>query len=42
VKALVAVEIYLNGTGLGVQLIELVKMRAPQINGCAYCLDSHS
>jgi AhpD family alkylhydroperoxidase len=23
-------------------LIELVKMRASQINGCAYCLDMHS
>jgi len=41
-KALVAVETYLNQTALGSQLIELVKMRASQINGCAYCLDSHS
>lgn len=41
-KALVAVETYLHGTTLGPQLIELVKMRASQINGCAYCLDSHS
>jgi AhpD family alkylhydroperoxidase len=23
-------------------LIELVKMRASQINGCTYCLDMHS
>jgi len=38
-KALVAVETYLHGTTLGPQLIELVKMRASQINGCAYCLD---
>src|SRR4029077_16068589 len=29
-------------TTLGAQLIELIKMRASQINGCAYCLDSHS
>jgi AhpD family alkylhydroperoxidase len=41
-KALVAVETYLHQTTLGAQLIELVKMRASQINGCAYCLDSHS
>ena len=41
-KALVAVETYLHQTALGSQLIELVKMRASQINGCAYCLDSHS
>jgi len=41
-KALIAVETYLHGTTLGPQLIELVKMRASQINGCAFCLDSHS
>ena len=23
-------------------LLELVKMRASQINGCAYCIDMHS
>jgi AhpD family alkylhydroperoxidase len=40
-KALIAVETYLHGTTLGPQLIELVKMRASQINGCAFCLDSH-
>jgi AhpD family alkylhydroperoxidase len=41
-KALITVETYLHGTTLGPQLIELVKMRASQINGCAYCLDVHS
>ena len=41
-QALVAVETYLHQTTLGSQLIELVKMRASQINGCAFCLDSHS
>lgn len=29
-------------SGLEHSLIELVKMRASQINGCAYCLDMHS
>jgi AhpD family alkylhydroperoxidase len=29
-------------SGLEQGLIELVKMRASQINGCAYCLDMHS
>src|SRR5258708_9670825 len=29
-------------SGLEPGLIELVKMRASQINGCAYCLDMHS
>jgi AhpD family alkylhydroperoxidase len=28
--------------GLESQLLELVKMRASQINGCAYCIDMHS
>ncbi len=29
-------------SGLDKTLIELVKMRASQINGCAFCLDMHS
>src|SRR5476651_2392851 len=29
-------------SGLEQGLIELVKMRASQINGCAYCLDMHA
>jgi AhpD family alkylhydroperoxidase len=29
-------------SGLDRPLIELVKMRASQINGCAYCIDMHS
>jgi len=41
-KALRDVEAYLHQSTLGPQLIELVKMRASQINGCAYCLDMHS
>ena len=40
--ALRAVEAYLRGCGLEHSLYELVKMRASQINGCAYCLDMHS
>jgi AhpD family alkylhydroperoxidase len=41
-KALVGVENYVRQSGLEQRLIELVKMRASQINGCAYCLDMHS
>jgi AhpD family alkylhydroperoxidase len=41
-KALQNVEVYLHQCGLDQRLIELVKMRASQINGCAYCLDMHS
>lgn len=29
-------------SGLEHSLIELVKMRASQVNGCAYCLDMHA
>lgn len=32
---------YLEGSGLEHSLLHLVRFRASQINGCAYCLDSH-
>lgn len=32
----------IRNSGLEQGLIELVKMRASQINGCAYCLDMHA
>ena len=32
----------MHQTTLGLQLFEPVKMRASQINGCAYCLDTDS
>ena len=35
-------EIHLRGCGLDPSLLELVKIRASQINGCAYCLDMHT
>lgn len=31
----------INNSGLEYSLLELVKMRASQLNGCAYCLDMH-
>lgn len=33
---------YVDGCGLEHSLLELVKTRASQINGCAYCLDMHT
>jgi AhpD family alkylhydroperoxidase len=33
---------YVEGCGLEHSLLELVKTRASQINGCAYCLDMHT
>jgi len=41
-KAMYALEQYLDGCGLELSLIHLMKMRASQINGCAYCIDMHS
>ncbi|MGY4476450.1 carboxymuconolactone decarboxylase family protein [Bradyrhizobium sp. USDA 3364] len=42
IKALVAVESQINASGLEQSLIELVKTRASQINGCAYCINMHT
>jgi AhpD family alkylhydroperoxidase len=41
-KAVAALDTYVQGSGLEPSLIELIKMRASQINGCAYCLHMHS
>jgi AhpD family alkylhydroperoxidase len=32
----------LAGAGVDPQLVELVRLRASQINGCAYCVDAHA
>jgi AhpD family alkylhydroperoxidase len=42
VKSMFALEKYIAESGLDPKLVHLVKMRASQINGCAYCLDMHS
>ncbi|WOH82844.1 carboxymuconolactone decarboxylase family protein [Bradyrhizobium sp. BEA-2-5] len=42
IKALVAVENQIAATGIEKSLIELVKIRASQINGCAFCINMHS
>jgi AhpD family alkylhydroperoxidase len=41
-KAMLGLESYVRHSGLEPSLLELVKMRVSQINGCAYCLDMHS
>ncbi|HEV7122625.1 MAG TPA: carboxymuconolactone decarboxylase family protein [Rhodanobacter sp.] len=41
-KAMLALEAGVHRGGLEKELLELVKMRASQINGCGYCLDMHS
>ena len=40
-KAMLGVHSYVNGCGLDLGLLELVKMRASQLNGCAFCLAMH-
>ena len=37
-----ALEGYVRGTGLEHTLLELVRIRASYLNGCAYCVDMHT
>lgn len=41
-KAMIALETAVSKLPLEKTLIELVKLRTSQINGCAFCLDMHS
>ena len=41
-NAMLQLETAVRKSGLPASLLELVKMRASMINGCAYCLDMHS
>ena len=41
-QSMLALEKYIAESGLDAKLVHLVKMRASQINGCAYCLDMRS
>ncbi len=40
--AMRGLETYVHGAGLEPALLELVRIRASQLNGCAYCLDMHT
>ncbi|MGI6459719.1 MAG: carboxymuconolactone decarboxylase family protein [Candidatus Hydrogenedentales bacterium] len=42
VKAMWGLEKYVRDCGLESSLLELVKYRASQINGCAFCMDMHT
>ena len=42
IKGLLELEKYVRNSKLEHSLFELVKTRASQINGCAYCLDMHT
>ena len=41
-KAMLAMEDYVESTGLSARHKDLIKIRASQINGCAYCIDMHA
>jgi AhpD family alkylhydroperoxidase len=41
-RAMYGLGSYLAGCGLEPGLLELVKIRASQINGCAFCIDMHT
>ncbi len=41
-EAMISLEKYLAQSGLEKNLYELIKTRASQINGCAYCLNMHT
>jgi AhpD family alkylhydroperoxidase len=40
-KAMLGLDEYLEVCGLEQSLLHLIRLRASQINGCAYCLDMH-
>src|SRR5262245_26845145 len=42
IQAMLGLERQIRRGGLDSKLLDLVRMRASQINGCAYCLDMHS
>jgi AhpD family alkylhydroperoxidase len=41
-RALSGLDRVVAGSGLDASLLELVKLRASQLNGCAYCVDRHA
>lgn len=42
IKAMLGLEERIGKSGLEKPLVELVRLRASQINGCAYCVDLHT
>lgn len=41
-RAMLQLEHYIRGSGINPTLLELIKIRASQINGCAFCIDMHT
>ncbi|MUT64855.1 carboxymuconolactone decarboxylase family protein [Paenibacillus sp. NEAU-GSW1] len=41
-ETMLKLEEFIKGSGLDKTLYELIKLRSSQINGCSYCMDSHT
>ena len=41
-RVMLGLETYIRNSGLEPALLKLVKLRASQINGCAFCIDLHT
>lgn len=41
-EAMFGLERYIRSGSIPVSLLELIKIRASQINGCAFCIDMHT
>lgn len=41
-QAMLGLEQYIHNSSIELSLLELIKIRASQLNGCAYCLDMHT
>lgn len=41
-QAILHLERYVRGSGIDSTLLELIKIRASQLNGCAFCIDMHT
>ncbi len=41
IAAMMQLENYVNSCGFSTRLLELLRFRVSQINGCAYCIDMH-
>ena len=41
-KAMLGLEQYIRNSPISALLLEIIKIRASQINGCAYCIDMHT
>ena len=40
-RAMLGLETYLNHSSVEKKLLDLIRLRVSQMNGCAYCLDMH-